>query len=55
MAYGVVLFALYSFFVQRYEEPHLAREFGDEYAAYVGNHRPLAPPPPPQGQLLNPP
>ena len=34
-AYGVVLFIFYSFFVQRYEEPHLAREFGDEYAAYV--------------------
>lgn len=35
VAYGVVLFALYSFFVQRHEEPHLAREYGDEYAAYV--------------------
>ncbi len=35
LAYGVVLFALYSFFVQRHEEPHLAREFGDEYATYT--------------------
>ena len=35
LAYGVVLFALYSFFVQRHEEPHLAREFGDQYAAYT--------------------
>ena len=35
VAYGVVLFVLYSFFVQRYEEPHLAREFGDKYAAYT--------------------
>ena len=35
LAYGVVLFALYSFFVQRHEEPHLTREFGDEYATYA--------------------
>lgn len=35
LIYGVVLFALYSFFVQRHEEPHLAREFGDEYTAYI--------------------
>ena len=37
VAYGVVLFALYSFFVQRHEEPHLAREYGDEYAAYTAS------------------
>ena len=35
LIYGVVLFALYSFFVQRHEEPHLAREYGDEYTAYI--------------------
>ena len=35
LIYGVALFALYSFFVQRHEEPHLTREFGDEYAAYM--------------------
>ncbi len=35
LVYGVALFALYSFFVQRHEEPHLTREFGDEYAAYI--------------------
>ncbi len=34
-AYGIVLFALYSLVVQRHEEPHLARQFGDEYAAYA--------------------
>lgn len=37
LAYGVALFALYSFFVQRYEEPHLAREFGNEYEAYLAD------------------
>ena len=35
LIYGVVLFALYSFFIQRHEEPHLAREYGDEYTAYI--------------------
>ena len=35
VAYGVVLFVVYSIFVRRYEEPHLARAFGDEYAAYA--------------------
>ncbi|MCY3959704.1 MAG: isoprenylcysteine carboxylmethyltransferase family protein [Chloroflexi bacterium] len=34
LVYGGALFALYSFFVQRHEEPHLAREFGEEYTAY---------------------
>ena len=34
LVYGVALFALYSFFVQRHEEPHLAREFGEEFTAY---------------------
>ena len=37
VVYGIVLFGLYSFFVQRHEEPHLAREFGDEYAAYTAS------------------
>ena len=35
LLYGVALFALYAFFVQRHEEPHLTREFGEEYTAYV--------------------
>ena len=35
LVYGVALFALYSFFVQRHEEPHLTREFGDQYTAYT--------------------
>lgn len=35
VAYGVVLFAIFSLFIRRYEEPRLAREFGEEYAAYV--------------------
>ncbi len=34
-AYGIVLFALYALVVRRHEEPHLARQFGDEYAAYA--------------------
>ena len=35
LAYGVVLFAVFSLFIRRYEELRLAREFGEEYAAYV--------------------
>ena len=35
VAYGAVLFAVFSLFIRRYEEPRLAREFGEEYAAYV--------------------
>ncbi len=34
--YGVVLFVAFSLFIRLYEEPRLAREFGEEYAAYVG-------------------
>ena len=35
VVYGIVLFALYSFFVQRHEEPHLIRQYDGEYAAYT--------------------
>jgi len=35
LIYGVALFALYTLVVQRHEEPHLAREFGDQYTAYT--------------------
>ena len=35
LAYGVVLFVVLSLAVRRYEEPHLARQFGDQYAAYT--------------------
>ena len=35
LVYGLALFTLYSFFVQRHEEPHLTREFGDQYTAYT--------------------
>ena len=34
-AYAAVLFVLFSLFVRFYEEPRLAREFGDEYAVYL--------------------
>lgn len=37
LIYGVALFALYAFFVQRHEEPHLAKEFGEEYTAYTAS------------------
>ena len=29
------LFVLYSLFIRFHEEPRLAREFGEEYAAYT--------------------
>ena len=35
VAYGVALFTVFSLFILRYEEPRLAQEFGEEYAAYV--------------------
>ena len=35
VAYGVVLFVVLSRAVRRYEEPRLARQFGDQYAAYT--------------------
>lgn len=34
-AYGVVLFVVFSLFIRIYEEPRLAREFGNDYSAYV--------------------
>lgn len=34
LIYGVALFALYAVIIQRHEEPHLAREFGEEFTAY---------------------
>ena len=35
VAYGVVLFVVLSLAVRRYELPRLARQFGDQYAAYT--------------------
>ena len=35
VGYAGVLFVVYSLFVRLHEEPRLAREFGDEYAAYT--------------------
>ena len=35
VGYGIVLFVVFSLFIRLYEEPRLAREFGEEYAAYV--------------------
>ena len=35
VGYAIVLFVLFSLFVRLYEEPRLAREFGEEYATYV--------------------
>ena len=34
VGYGVFLFVFFSVFVHFHEEPHLSREFGDEYEAY---------------------
>lgn len=34
VGYGVFLFIFFSVFVHFHEEPHLSREFGDEYDAY---------------------
>ncbi|WP_419164080.1 methyltransferase family protein [Candidatus Palauibacter sp.] len=33
-AYAAAWFVIFSLFVRFYEEPHLTRKFGDEYAAY---------------------
>ncbi len=35
LAYAAGLFVLYSLFIRFHEEPRLAREFGEEYAAYT--------------------
>ena len=35
LAYAAGLFILYSLVIRFHEEPRLAREFGEEYAAYV--------------------
>ena len=35
IAYAAGLFVLYSLVIRLHEEPRLAREFGDEYAAYT--------------------
>lgn len=34
VAYGVVVFIVFSLFVKLYEEPRLTREWGNEYTAY---------------------
>jgi protein-S-isoprenylcysteine O-methyltransferase Ste14 len=34
LAYAAAVWTLFHGFVRLYEEPHLRREFGDEYAAY---------------------
>lgn len=34
VGYGVFLFAFFSVFIHFHEEPHLSREFGEEYEAY---------------------
>ena len=35
VAYAAGLFVVYSLFIRFHEEPRLAREFGEEYAAYT--------------------
>lgn len=35
VAYAILLFVVFSLFIRLYEEPRLAREFGEEYATYV--------------------
>ena len=35
VGYAIVLFVAFSLFIRLYEEPRLARDFGEEYAAYV--------------------
>lgn len=35
LAYAVALFVVFSLFIRFYEEPRLAREFGEEYDSYV--------------------
>ena len=34
VAYAILLFVFFSLFIRLYEEPRLAREFGEEYATY---------------------
>jgi protein-S-isoprenylcysteine O-methyltransferase Ste14 len=61
--YGVFVAVAFNTFIRIYEEPHLAREFGDEYAAYrdrVGRWLPKPPssrrpsPPPTRGSADGP-
>ena len=35
LAYAVAMFLVFSLFIRLYEEPRLAREFGEEYDSYV--------------------
>lgn len=35
VAYAILLFIVFSLFIRLYEEPRLAREFGEEYTTYV--------------------
>ena len=35
VGYAIALFVVFSLFIRLYEEPRLAREFGEEYATYV--------------------
>ena len=35
VAYGVILFVFFSLFIRLYEEPRLARDFGQDYTSYV--------------------
>lgn len=35
VGYAIVLFVVFSLFIRLYEEPRLAREFGEEYATYI--------------------
>ena len=35
VGYAIVLFVAFSLFIRLYEEPRLAREFGEEYATYA--------------------
>ena len=35
VAYGVALFVVFTLFIRFYEEPRLAREFGNDYSAYL--------------------
>ena len=35
LSYGVVLFVVFTLFIRFYEEPRLAREFGNAYSAYA--------------------
>lgn len=35
LAYWIAIFVVFSLFIRFYEEPHLTREFGDDYPAYM--------------------